>query len=57
MEHLELLNSIIEIQKGIVGAYIKLCGEDNEVTQNALARLGKYVLKRDNYIKEIKVNA
>lgn len=56
MEKLKILNSIIEIQKGIVEAYIQLCDEDNEITQNALARLGKYVLKRDSYVKELKAN-
>ena len=56
MERLNIINKIIEIQKEIIAMYIKLCGEDAEVTQNALARLGKYVLARDNYIKELKVN-
>lgn len=53
---LELIKLIVEQQKTIVQIYITLYGEKAEITQNALARLGKYTLAMESYKEREKAN-
>lgn len=55
-ECLEIIKNIIEQQKSIVKICIKLYGEKAEITQSALARLGKYTLAMESYKEREKAN-
>ena len=53
---LELIKLIVEQQKTIVQIYIIFYGENAEITQNALAKLGKYTLAMESYQEREKAN-
>lgn len=55
-ECIDLLKSIIERQKVICNMYIKLVGEDNDLTKNALRLLGEYNMALYLYEERCKAN-